>query len=405
MNRSIASRDALAELSGVTVAPLTACNLRCAYCYQDAAQVSGPSAATPDIQDPVRLATGLAALLARSVRPRCSVVLSGGEPLLLSEAWYRAFFSAMDREADPSRTIDYSMQTNLLRWDDGAMALLAERGVHFSVHYDGPVDDPSLRSGERRGNIERLHAMGRPITAIVVGTPPALEALPRTLELFARCGVKHYHLNCVSCEGRGGRSPQPDPARRAEAELESAFFASQTDFATWDPVILNKVVAYARWAAGRRQPPPAPAPQACGAGTRTLLVSADGQIYPCGFFPRATGPMGRLTDLPALAPGAAEAVARSGRPSPFFAAHCPGCPALPICGDYCALTPTDDSAFLRVFCESQRRLMALLEEDARLATFLARRFLAYRAARPEDRPTTCGVVYEDTAGAAIAGAS
>ena len=84
---------------------------------------------------------------------------------------------------------------------------------HFSVHYDGLVDDASLRSKERRGNIERLHAKGCPITAIVVGTPPALDGLSETLELFRRCGVKHYHLNCVSCEGRGAGSPQPNRVR------------------------------------------------------------------------------------------------------------------------------------------------------------------------------------------------
>jgi radical SAM protein with 4Fe4S-binding SPASM domain len=394
-NASVPRQGILSDLAGVTVCPLTACNLRCSYCYQDAGQVPGPPHRLPDVHDPGRLATGLTSLLSLSRKNHHAIVLSGGEPLLLPEAWYRAFFSAMDAGTAASKEIGYSLQTNMLRWDEGVLSLLAERRVHFSVHYDGLVEDASLRSGERRAHIERLHARGFPITAIVVGTPPALERLPETLELFRRCGVRHYHLNCVSCEGRGAGSPQPDPGRRAEAEFESAFFASQSDFATWDPVIMNKFVSHARWSSGRRKPPSAPVPQRCGAGTRTAVISSDGTIYPCGFFPRATGPMGTLAGLPALDPQAAASIALCERASPFFEERCPECRALPICGDYCALTPTGDDGFMRSFCESQRQLMARMEEDPRLVAFIARRFLEYRTARPGERPTTCGVVYED----------
>jgi radical SAM protein with 4Fe4S-binding SPASM domain len=385
----------LSDLAGVTVCPLTACNLRCSYCYQDAEQLPGPPHTLPEVHDPVQLAIGLTSLLSLSKRQRHSIVISGGEPLLLTAAWYRAFFSAMDGGMAASKEIDYSLQTNMLRWDDGVMSLLTERCVHFSVHYDGLANDASLRSKERRGNIERLHTKGCSITAIVVGTPPALEGLSATLELFRRCGVKHYHLNCVSSEGRGAESPQPDPGKRADAEFESAFFASQSDFATWDPVIMNKFVSYARWSSGRKKPPPAPAPQRCGAGRKAAVIAFDGMIYPCGFFPRATGPIGNVASLPELDPEAANSISLCERPNRFFEERCPACRALPICGDYCALTPTGDSGFMRSFCESQRRLMARMEEDRRLVTFIAKRFLEYRTACPRERPTTCGVLYEE----------
>ena len=118
-------------------------------------------------------------------------------------------------------------------------------------------------------------------------------------------------------------------------------------------------------------------------------------IYPCGFFPHATGPIGNVASLPALDPEAARSISLCERASAFFVERCPECRALPICGDYCALTPTGDSGFMRSFCESQRRLMMLMEENPRLVTIVVRRFLEYRTARPHERPTTCGVIYED----------
>jgi radical SAM protein with 4Fe4S-binding SPASM domain len=158
---------------------------------------------------------------------------------------------------------------------------------------------------------------------------------------------------------------------------------------------MQKFVSYSRWSSRRKKPPAAPAPQQCGAGTKTVLVSADGMIYPCGFFPHTTGPMGTLNALPDLAPDAQAAVSLCERQNAFFEERCPECHALPICGDYCALTPTGDTGFMRAFCESQRRLMTLLDENRGLVTVMVKRFLDYRAARPEDRPTTCGVIYKD----------
>jgi radical SAM protein with 4Fe4S-binding SPASM domain len=390
--------DVASDLVGVTVCPLQSCNLGCAYCYQDTDQVVGPRDRPSAILDPVRLARGLTSLLARSKSRRHAIVISGGEPLLLPEAWYRAFFSAMDggRGVTPKKTT-YSLQTNMLRWDEGVMSLLKERRVHFSVHYDGRVPGASLRSEERRRNIERLHAEGFSITAIVVGTGEALARLPATLDLFRRCGVKHYHLNHLSTEGRGARVLQPDPERRADAEFESAFFASQSDFATWDPAILNKFVGYATGSRPRGRRPSPPVPQRCGAGRKTLVISAEGLLYPCGFFPRGTGPMGSVDRLPGFNPDAGAAIALCEKPNRFFEERCPACRALPICGDYCALTPTGDSGFMRSFCESQRSLMARMDGDPQLVTFIARRYGEYRLTRPDERPTSCGVIYRHKA--------
>jgi len=102
------------------------------------------------------------------------------------------------------------LQTNAsLQPDAGLERLFHDRGVRFSVHYDGLIDGDDVRSDDRKRVIEHLAEAGFPLTAVVVGTPPALAKLPETLDFFHRVGVTHYRLNRVGGEGRGQMEHNP----------------------------------------------------------------------------------------------------------------------------------------------------------------------------------------------------
>ncbi len=379
---------AFTDIAGVTFQLITACNLSCEYCFQDACNVTAsPQSGTGPIVDPRQTAAHAIKFLQLS-RQKLGVVFSGGEPLLVPVQWYQTFFQAMDDYLQASgKTVEYSIQTNISILKPAVVDLFKKYKVHFSVHYDGLLDDPKLLSGKRRDNIVTLRQNDIPVTALVVGTPASLRALPETIAFFKAQGIRFYRLNFVSSEGRGHQVPEIPPGLRAEMEFESAFQASQADFATRETIILNKFHLYHNNVLSGRPFVPAPRPQRCLAGIASAYVDVQGLVYPCSFFTHVTGPVARAGELPACLETGADAIARCTLPNAYYDAACRECDAAPICGEYCALAPVDDT---RSFCAAQRELRGLMDRNRDLAELIAKRFIAHKLANPADRPAACG---------------
>ena len=149
------------------------------------------------------------------------MVFSGGEPMLVPVEWYEAFFRRVDRYLEDSgQKLEYSIQTNISILKPEILDLFRQHKVHFSVHYDGELDNPQLLSRKRKKNIVTLFENGFTVTALVVGTVASLKALPATIEFFHQHGVRYYRVNYVSSQGRGHQVSLIPPALRAEAEFD-----------------------------------------------------------------------------------------------------------------------------------------------------------------------------------------
>jgi radical SAM protein with 4Fe4S-binding SPASM domain len=379
------------DLAGVTFQLITACNLSCEYCFQDACNViASPRGEAQKIVDPQETAETVIRLSRLSDR-ELGVVFSGGEPLLVPLEWYETFFRIVDRYAQDAGTMpEYSIQTNISILTPGIMELFKKHQVHFSVHYDGLLDDPKLLSRKRRDNIVALSENGFSVTALVVGTVASLRELPATIEFFHNYGIRFYRVNFVSSEGRGWQVSQIPPVLRAEMEFEAAFLASQFDFRTRDNVILNKFHFYYNNVVRGNDFNPVPRPQMCRAGIFSAYVGADGLVYPCSFFTGTTGPIAKAEDLPACLEGGAKAIELCETPNSYYDEACRKCSALPICGEYCALSPVTDTNFMSSFCTAQVTLRALMDENVELTRLIAKRFIEHKLAYPEDMPASCG---------------
>ena len=379
------------DLRGVTFQLTTACNLSCDYCFQDACNVCvSPPGQGTGMVDPVKTAETLIKLLDFSAEDM-GMVFSGGEPLLAPVDWYETFFALMDRYLERSgRTLEYSIQTNISILNPAIIPLFKKHDVHFSVHYDGELDDPKISSKRRRDNIVTLREMGFPVSALVVGTVESLKALPSTVEFFAKHGVRFYRVNCVSSQGRGHQVAQIPPKLRAEAEFEAAFLASQFDFATRDNVGLNKFLFYYNHVLCGGAQNPSPRPQKCMAGLWSAYVDVDGLVFPCSFFTGVTGPIAKAEDLPSAMDGAMKVIELCEAPNAYYEEKCKGCEAFPICGEYCALQPVTDTDVMESFCNAQVTLRRLMDENRQIAELIAKRFLAHRKAYPDDVPKSCG---------------
>ncbi len=378
-------------LSNVTLQVLTPCNLSCDYCFQDACNVT-PSPRGDDQKtiDPVEAARNIIELLKRADGDM-SVTFSGGEPLLAPAEWYETFFLSMDRYLEEGgRKPEYSIQTNISLLRPRIIKLFKEHNVHFSVHYDGMVDDPNLLSKQRRDNIATLFENGFAITALVVGAVPSLKVLPETIEFFRNHGIRYYRINYVSSQGRGRQASKIPPQIRAEAEFESAFLASQYDFQTRDTVVMNKFLFYYNNVVCGKVQSGKPRPQRCRAGTITAYLAADGFLYPCSFFTQLTSPMAKTKDLPALLDSAPKSLGLIEASNPYYDDKCPRCSALPICGEYCPLSPVTDTNAIESFCNAQVALRSLMDGNRELTELIAGRFIEYKRANPRDIPRSCG---------------
>jgi len=385
---------AFTDLNSVTFQLITACNLSCDYCFQDACNVSAsPEGEKQNIVDPRETAETVIKFLQLSKGKLGVVVFSGGEPLLVPVEWYEIFFLIVDQYLEGSgKTLEYSVQTNISILTPAIINLFNKHNVHFSVHYDGDLDDPKLLSKKRRDNIVTLSQNGFPVTVLVVGTVESLRALPSTIEFFNKHGIRFYRVNFVSSEGRGHQVSQIPPKLRAETEFEAAFLASQFDFNTRDNVVLNKFHFYYNNVIRNNAYNPEPRPQMCRAGIFSAYIGADGLVYPCSFFTGITGPIAKAKDLPSCLESGAKAIELCETPNSYYDETCRNCTALPICGEYCALSPVTDTNFMGSFCTAQVTLRTLMDMNVELTELIAKRFIAHKLAYPADIPRSCGTL-------------
>ncbi|MCE5335514.1 MAG: SPASM domain-containing protein [Desulfobacteraceae bacterium] len=384
------NRRAFEDLTHVTLQVLVACNLSCDYCFQDACNVTPSPRGEDRTVDPIKAAQATIELL-KAAPADLSLTFSGGEPMLAPVEWYGTFFTTVGRYLQESgKKLSYSVQTNISILRPGIIDLFRKQNVHFSVHYDGMLDDPKLLSKQRRDNIATLSENGFTITALVVGTVASLRALPETMEFLRNHGVRYYRINYVSSQGRGYQASKIPPELRAEAEFESAFLASQYDFQMRDNVVMNKFLFYYNNVVLGKEQIGKPRPQRCRAGAISVCLAADGFAYPCSFFTQLTGPMARTSELPSLMEGASEALGRVEASNPYYDGKCRQCSALPICGEYCPLSPVTDTNCVESFCNAQVALRGLMDSNRELTELIARRFIGHRRGYPGDVPRSCG---------------
>jgi sulfatase maturation enzyme AslB (radical SAM superfamily) len=126
----------------------TACNLRCAYCFQrdkrPRALAWGP------------LRHGLEWLLA-SDTTKARVAFTGGEPLLCRPLLTRAV-EFIDRERPRALKVRIEILTNGLLLDDETIAFLERHDIHASVSLDGGPAAQDLRGRGTFARLDRLLA-------------------------------------------------------------------------------------------------------------------------------------------------------------------------------------------------------------------------------------------------------
>ena len=261
-----------------------ACNLRCTYCYAGGGSYGGDARVMqPD------LAARAARRLVESSgdRPRVTLVLFGGEPLLNLPALRAAVREGEAAAAALGKTLDVSITTNGTRFTDEALDFLCEHRIGVSVSIDGP---PNIHDANRPyagakssgtyadviDGVARLRARsGRSPAARVTLKPGQWHRVPEVFDHVLGLGFVE-----VGIAPSSPVNTQMLPTPQQEAALIAGFSEIAERFATDAArgVVLpfsNLLDVLARLHAGDVKPAP------CGAGLGYFAMDAQGRFFLC----------------------------------------------------------------------------------------------------------------------------
>jgi sulfatase maturation enzyme AslB (radical SAM superfamily) len=266
----------LPHISGLAVVLTADCNLRCAYCYQNAKQRRTPSWET------VRAALDLL----RDVRgPGVRLLFTGGEPLLEFDLLRRAV-DHVESVRPPDLRVHYELVTNGTRLGDEEAAFLAAHRFSTQIGFDGV---PAAQDVRAPGTAAALDALlvrlrlahpaffRREVSVAITVTPPTIRYLADSVEYFLGRGVADILVSPAFTH-----QPGWDDGLRAELARQFAriFRVSLERYRRTREVPLQLF----RRGLARRPRRVRSLPMCPVADRRHLVVDVDGQVYGCVAF-------------------------------------------------------------------------------------------------------------------------
>jgi uncharacterized protein len=262
------------------------CNLRCRYCYEwhelDCAD-------RIHLQQWIRLLEAIRdyhLILRESVDGvrgvRSIIIWHGGEPLLLTPAYFEQVFDAQ-REILASAGIEYCnvLQSNLYKVPDRTLEVLKRENVQLGVSFDLVPGVRVTAGGEETehvvaSNIERLQQRGIHLGAVVVLAGHTSSHVRRIYDFYAARDIPVRFLPLFDAPLNTPAAPFSLTMRATVAALERLFdywIGVRRRMGVW-PLVDYVYTALLRRAGESRQ-----AFDRQGVGEWALLVNTDGTLY------------------------------------------------------------------------------------------------------------------------------
>ncbi|MEW8279792.1 MAG: radical SAM protein [Candidatus Thiodiazotropha sp.] len=259
------------------------CNLDCKYCYES----TGPGS---DMEIET-FRNVISNIFRESLQKKICITFHGGEPTLLDNSWYVMAVSHARKTAKVyNKCVFFGIQTNLIRITESQAKLYHDLGISVGASLDGPFssNDP-LRNRFKLAykNYNRLRAQGLNIGILMtinhsnwnhfkkimrwvesdldvkkikvnpiysVGTGIELPDLPGEFTFFAQKDILEFMIS-TNAEGL--------TEDNMSTELERFFYKDKSSESNKDSLCRSLK---------------------CGAGTKVLGISPNGNIFPCGRF-------------------------------------------------------------------------------------------------------------------------
>ena len=246
-----------------------ACNLNCSYCYQRARH--GRPMGLNTLQAALRLAHDLG-------RGEATIVLSGGEPLLVPELVDRVIVEAGSGDRKRLR-IRLNTNGSLLR--PPRLERLVAAGVELQVSCDGVAEAQDRRAAGTWVDLDRLFETirerypeywRRDLAIAMTVTPANVVYLARSVAWALSRGVHRIRVGLACSPAANGGAWD---GTELEAQMMEVYALSLEHLRRTELI----PVTYLRPDAAA----PSTGPEACGAADPTSLgVAADGSVHGCG---------------------------------------------------------------------------------------------------------------------------
>lgn len=255
------------------------CNLKCAHCYLDAAEIEGSD--ETGTEEAKRFIDEVA-----GVNPQAMLIMTGGEPLL------RPDFPELSRYAS-GKGLTVVVGTNGTLLDDSTVEMLwnsGVQGVGISLDSATPAYHDRFRGvdGAWQNTVDGMEALKRralPFQLQLTVTRENRGDIPALIEFAARNGAKAVNIFFLVCTGRGQEMTDLKPEEyeatlKYLAEAESGFEGRVMVRARCAPHFLRVVSSINPESAVMRGQT-----SGCIAGTGYMRISPEGDVTPCPYIP------------------------------------------------------------------------------------------------------------------------
>ncbi len=316
------------------------CNMRCAYCFYDdvgdSRTVKRRGLMSLDTLERVVKAS------LREATHQCTFGFQGGEPTLAGLPFFRALIEFERRHNVHRAQILNTIQTNGQLIDGEWASFLAEHRFLTGLSIDGPKDmhdalrlDPAGKGTHNQAMraARMLTKAGAEFNILSVVTR-ALAAHPDAAYAFYRRQGFRY-LQFIPCMDELGNQPGGHD-HSLDAALYGRFLMRtfdlwHQDYIAGQPVSIRAFDNYVTMLMGYP-------PESCamaGRCTASLVVEADGEVYPCDFYALDEHRLGNLRQQSVQELLCGEAARAFVEPSLAVHPDCAACRHMPICRGGC----------------------------------------------------------------------
>lgn len=288
------------ELSTLIVKVTHRCNLDCLYCYENITK-KGEDMSEATFRQLVDI------VLENSSKPKVTFLFHGGEPTLLPNSWYEnGILYAKEKAEKCGKTVDFSMQSNLLGINDAKIELFKKYNINLGISLDGPAMLLStMRGGEDKvfSNFKKLQAQGVRAGVLMTINESNYEHFATICHwLVQEAEVNSFKANVVTPVGRGFEmeSLAAEKIFAAQYSILEYMIATQGKTLTES----NLTMEITRFFTddereAKRLRGTLCHEKKCGAGQAVLGVTPDGHLLPCGRFTwdNADYYLGSLSDV------------------------------------------------------------------------------------------------------------